>query len=61
VHVSVGATTVRITDPAARELRDALSLALAEIDGRQLAPTPSIHLVDTRGDEDPEDSGPQLH
>jgi hypothetical protein len=61
VHVSIGATTVRITDGAARELRDALSRALLEIDGRQLAPTPTIHLVDTRGDEDPDDNGPQLH
>lgn len=63
MHVSVGATTVRITDGAARELRDALTHALAEIDRAQhaFAPTPALHLVDTRGDEDPDDGGPQLH
>jgi hypothetical protein len=61
VHVSVGATTVRITEEAARELRDALTGALV-VDSRQsFAPTPAIHLVDTRGDEDPDDGGPQLH
>lgn len=62
VHVSVGATTVRITEAAAKELRDALTHALTEVERRQsLAPTPAIHLVDTRGDEDPEDGEPQLH
>ncbi|HLT39092.1 MAG TPA: hypothetical protein VK034_22565 [Enhygromyxa sp.] len=63
VHVSVGSTTVRISDGAARELRDALTHALTEIDRPQRfpAPTPAIHLVDTRGDDDPEDGGPKLH
>lgn len=63
MHVSVGATTVRITDAAARELRDALTHALVEIDRPQsfVAPTPAIHLVDTRGDDDPDDGGPHLH
>ncbi len=62
VHVSVGATTVRLSDAAARELRDALTRALVEGDGRKsFAPTPVIHLVDTRGDEDPDDGGPHFH
>jgi hypothetical protein len=60
VHVSVGSTTVRITDGAARELRDALAQALPE-PRQSFAPTPAIHLVDTRGDDDPDDGGPQLH
>ncbi|MFO7563823.1 MAG: hypothetical protein R6X02_14350 [Enhygromyxa sp.] len=63
MHVSVGSTTVRITDAAARELRDALTHALVEIDRVQqsLTPAPALHLVDTRGDEDPEDGEPPLH
>ncbi len=63
MHVSVGATTVRISEAAARELRGALTRAVAQIDGprQSFAPTPVIHLVDKRGDEDPEDGGPQLH
>jgi hypothetical protein len=53
---------VRINEDAARELRDALTRALFESNSRQsFAPTPAIHLVDTRGDEDPDDGGPQLH
>jgi hypothetical protein len=60
--VSVGSTTVRITEGAARELSSALTQAFAEVDGRKsLAPTPGIHLVSSRGDDDPEDGGPQLH
>ena len=60
--MSVGSVTVRINEDAARELRDALTRALAEGEVRQsFAPTPAIHLVDTRGDDDPEDGGPQLH
>jgi hypothetical protein len=64
VHVSVGSTTVRINDGAARELRDALTHALVEIDRTQqsFAPAPALHLVDTTGgDEDPDDGGSQLH
>lgn len=60
--MSLGSVTVRINEDAARELRDALTNALAQSEPRQsFAPTPTIHLVDTRGDEDPEDGGPQLH
>jgi hypothetical protein len=52
VHVSVGSMTVRITENATRELHEALSRAMVEIDGRHApAPTPVIHLVDSRGVE----------
>ena len=74
MHVSVGSVTMRITDAAARELRDALTRAVAVIDSprQSFAPVPAIHLVDSRGadkardgdkhgDDDPEDGGPQLH
>jgi len=69
VHVSVGSTTVRITENATRELHEALSRAMVEIDGRHTsAPTPVIHLVDSRGVADPDageepddDGGPQFH
>jgi hypothetical protein len=46
VHITVGGTTIRIQDGAARELRDILTSALAEID-RQSRTTmaPSFHLV----------------
>lgn len=60
--MSVGSTTVRITEAAARELRDALTRAFVGVDTRQSpAPTPIMHLVSSRGDEDPEDGGPQFH
>ncbi|HVI03480.1 MAG TPA: hypothetical protein VM869_32525 [Enhygromyxa sp.] len=52
---------MRIPEDAARELRDALTQALAEQTRQSFAPTPAIHLVSSRGDEDPEDGGPQLH
>jgi hypothetical protein len=61
VHVSVGSTTMRIPEGAARELRDALTNAMSAVDGTSTAPTPGIHLVSSRGDEDPDDGGPQLH
>jgi hypothetical protein len=59
VHISVGSTTVRLVEGAARELSEALARAMVAIDGRQsAAPAPALHLVDTRGDED---DGPQFH
>ncbi|NVB40653.1 hypothetical protein G6O69_22635 [Pseudenhygromyxa sp. WMMC2535] len=48
VHITVGGTTVRLREPAARELQAALTGAFAQIDGERRstgAPTPAIHLV----------------
>lgn len=46
VHISVGGTTIRIQDGAARELRDVLTAALTEIDKQsRLTMAPAFHLV----------------
>jgi hypothetical protein len=60
VHISVGSTTIRIQDGAARELRDILALAMSEIDKQtSTAPAPpSFHLVRSLGDDD---GDPELH
>lgn len=58
VHLSVGSTTVRIKDAAARELRDLLTTALAEIDRQAQAEAPRIHLVDGSGEDE---GGPKIH
>ena len=62
VHITVGGTTLRIKDGAARELRDLLNVAMRAIDGHESsvgAPAPSIHLVPSLGNED--DGEPELH
>jgi hypothetical protein len=60
VHISVGGTTIRVKDGAARELRGILGLALSEIDKQtSTAPAPpSFHLVSSLGDDD---GDPELH
>jgi len=53
--VSVGGTTLRLKEGAARELCAALTQGLAEIDRRLAAtpaPTPAIHIVPSLGDDD---------
>ena len=47
VHISVGGTTIRIQDGVARELKDVLAAALAEIDKQRTNTTraASFHLV----------------
>lgn len=60
VHITVGGTTVRIRDAAARELRDLLNAAMRTIDQQGThvgAPAPSIHLVPSLGGDDE----PELH
>ena len=62
VHITVGGTTVRIKDAAARELRDVLTLAMRTIDqqARSIgASPPAIHLVPSLGGDD--DGEPELH
>lgn len=62
IHITVGGTTVRIKDGAARELRDLLNVAMRTVDqqGRSIgAPAPSIHLVPSLGVD--EDGEPELH
>ncbi len=67
VHVSVGGTTVRFNGATARELRDALVRALAEIDRPVAsAPTPGVVLVpppppDSPDSDDEGDGGPKIH
>ena len=60
IHISVGATTIRIRDGVARELRDVLISAMAEIDKRNsTAPAPpSFRLIHSLGEDDGE---PELH
>lgn len=60
VHITVGGTTIRVQDGAARELRDVLVQAIAEID-RQARTTvaPSFHLVPSLVPDD--DGGGELH
>jgi hypothetical protein len=59
VHISVGSTTVRLVEGAARELSEALARAMVAIDGRQSAGRePGLYLADTSGNGD---DGPQFH
>jgi hypothetical protein len=56
VHVSVGSTTVRIDEAAARELRDALTRAISEIDaaaGRTTTATSVGQFTIVLPDDDP--------
>lgn len=61
IHVTVAGTTVRIREDAARELRDALVRAMAEIDTRKTSPrtgSPRPYRVVLPGDEpEPDDEG----
>lgn len=66
MHITVGSTTVRIKEPAARELRDAMVQAMVAIDRASAtvgpAPTPAIHLVpsiSSAGLDDDDD--PKVH
>jgi hypothetical protein len=60
VHVTVGGTTIRVQDGAARELRDVLTQALAEIDRQTRVTTaPSFHLVPSLAPDD--DGSGELH
>lgn len=74
VHISVGSTTVRIKAGAARELRDALVRAMAEIDTAEKTTTaaavlkapfrlvlPNTPTKDDSDDGDDGDDGPQVH
>lgn len=62
IHITVGGTTIRIKDGAARELRDLLAVAMRTVDQQQHhigAPAPAIHLVPSLGADD--DGEPELH
>ena len=60
VHVSVGGTTMRISEGAARELRDSLVRALAAMDQAAVqAPAPSVRMLHAVDDED--EGGPNIH
>ena len=70
VHISVGATTVRIKAEAARDLRDALVRAMAEIDTAEKtttaaevlrAPFKLVLPESNTKDDDDDDGGPQVH
>ena len=60
VHITVGGTTIRLKEPAARELLDSLKRGLAaSAEPTTFAPMPVIHLVSPKDDEP--DEGPQVH
>jgi hypothetical protein len=52
VHLTVGSTTVRLTEGIARELRDSLVQAIGAIDRARTNAPPPIALV-TNPDDDP--------
>jgi hypothetical protein len=54
VHVSLGGTTVRVNEQSARELRDALVRAMAEIDKPAVVEQPV-------SSPDDADGGPNVH
>lgn len=63
IHITVGGTTIRIREAAARELEGLLGAAMRTIDQQQGAgvgaPAPAIHLVPSLGSD--EDGEPELH
>ena len=68
VHIAIGSTTVRVNAEAARELRDVLVRAMAEIDSQPQTVTASaavlkapFKLVLPDDDGDDGDDGPQVH
>ena len=65
IHVSVGSTTVRITEEAARELKDALVRAMDQVDAQASAVTTTAPSVGgfkiTLPGDDEEPGGPKVH
>ena len=67
IHLSVGSTTIRISEAAARELKDALARAIDDVDARAAAndtvsgPGYQITLTGPGPGDDDGDGGPQMH
>jgi hypothetical protein len=64
IHISVGSTTVRISEGAARELKDSLARAIEQVDATAASQGTTTaaggYRVTLPGDDD-ESGGPKVH
>jgi hypothetical protein len=63
IHISVGSTTIRISEGAARELKDSLVRAIDGVDANAASAgtSPAVGYSVTLPGDDDESGGPKVH